>query len=74
MSEKFWTPCAGCAAPLTVDDHDHAVEFMVRYGFSLYDSVVAASALHADCDVLFTEDLHHGQLIEQQLSIINPFQ
>lgn len=59
--------------PLTVDDHDHAVEIMERYRFSLYDSVIVASALRADCGTLFTEDLQHGQLINQQLRVINPF-
>lgn len=59
--------------PLTVDDHDRAVEIMDRYRLSLYDSVIVASALRADCAILFAEDLKHGQLIEQQLRVINPF-
>jgi predicted nucleic acid-binding protein len=46
---------------------------MERYKFSLYDSVIVASALRNDCEVLYTEDLQHGQVIERQLEILNPF-
>lgn len=58
---------------LTVDDHDRAGEVMERYKFSFYDSVIVASALRAACQILYTEDLQHGQVIEQQLRVVNPF-
>lgn len=44
-----------------------------RYGFSHYDSVIVATALEAHCEHLFSEDLQHGQIIENRLRIINPF-
>jgi predicted nucleic acid-binding protein len=59
--------------PLTVDDHDRAGEVMERYKFSFYDSVIVASALRAESEILYTEDLQHAQLIEQQLKVVNPF-
>lgn len=59
--------------PLTVDDHDRAGLVMERYTFSFYDSVIVASALRAACKVLYTGDLQHGQRIEQQLRVVNPF-
>jgi len=59
--------------PITVEDHDRALDVMERYKFSLYDSVIVASALRNDCEVLYTEDLQHGQVIERQLAILNPF-
>ncbi|MGH8290427.1 MAG: PIN domain-containing protein [Steroidobacteraceae bacterium] len=59
--------------PLTVEDHDRAVEIMERYKFSFYDSVIVASALRAACKILYTEDLQHGQVIARQLEVINPF-
>ncbi len=43
-----------------------------RYGFSYYDSLIIAAALEAGCRRLYTEDLQHGQQI-QQLTIIDPF-
>jgi predicted nucleic acid-binding protein len=60
--------------PLTVEDHDRAGEIMERYKFSFYDSVIVASALHARCKTLYSEDLQHGQVIEKQLRITNPFE
>jgi predicted nucleic acid-binding protein len=59
--------------PITVEDHDQALDVMERYKFSLYDSVIVASALRNDCEILYTEDLQHGQVIERQLEILNPF-
>lgn len=34
---------------------------------------MVASALEADCETLYTEDLQDGQLIEERLTIRNPF-
>ncbi|WP_201097583.1 PIN domain-containing protein [Thiocystis minor] len=44
-----------------------------RYGFSIWDSQILAAALEAGCRTLYTEDLQHGQVIEN-LKIIDPFQ
>lgn len=44
-----------------------------KYKFSFYDSLIVAAALQCHCEVLYSEDLHHGQLIDGVLSIINPF-
>jgi predicted nucleic acid-binding protein len=59
--------------PLTVEDHDRAVQIMERYKFSFYDSVIVASALRAGCETLYTENLQHRQIIDRQLTVINPF-
>lgn len=59
--------------PLTVEDHDRAVQIIERHGFSFYDSVIVASALRAGCKTLYSEDLQHRQVIDRQLTIINPF-
>ena len=47
---------------------------MERYKFSFYDSVIVASALQARCKVLYSEDLQHGQVIDKQLRVTNPFE
>jgi predicted nucleic acid-binding protein len=44
-----------------------------RYRFSYFDSLILASALTADCQILYSEDLQHGQVIDGRLTIINPF-
>ena len=44
-----------------------------KYGFSLWDSLVLASALQNNCQILYSEDMQHEQIIEDQVRIINPF-
>jgi predicted nucleic acid-binding protein len=44
-----------------------------RYGYSHYDSLILATALMIGCDTLYTEDMQHGQVINQQLTLLNPF-
>ena len=34
--------------------------------------VMVAAALIAGCTTLYSEDLQHGQLIDEQLTVINP--
>lgn len=51
----------------------HAVELIRRYDFQLFDSIIVASALEANCSVLFSEDMQNGMLVEERLTIINPF-
>ena len=44
-----------------------------KYRYSVYDSLILASAKESNCKILYTEDLQHNQLIENKLRIINPF-
>jgi predicted nucleic acid-binding protein len=44
-----------------------------KYKFSFYDSLIIAAALECNCTALYSEDLHHNQLIENKLKIVNPF-
>jgi predicted nucleic acid-binding protein len=50
-----------------------ALEIRERYSFSWYDSLIIASALQANCDTLYSEDMQNGQVINGRLRIINPF-
>jgi len=59
--------------PLTENTHFLALDIKDRYQFSLYDSLIIASALTAKCKVLYSEDMQNGQLIHNELQIINPF-
>ena len=43
------------------------------YDFQLFDSIIVASALEAGCEILYSEDFQHNQLVENRLRIINPF-
>jgi predicted nucleic acid-binding protein len=63
-----------CATePLTTETHDTGRRLGERYGLSVYDSMIAAAALLAECNVLYSEDMHHGLVIDAQLRLINPF-
>jgi predicted nucleic acid-binding protein len=59
--------------PLTVETHDRALAIVARYGFSLYDSLLIAAALIAGSERLYSEELQHGQVIDRQLRVVNPF-
>ena len=55
---------------LTIKD---AIKVKEKYAYSYYDSVIIASALQNNCNILYTEDMQHTQIIEDSLTIINPF-
>lgn len=59
--------------PLTVDIHDTGLALAERYGLSIWDAIIAASALHADCDTLWSEDMQDGLALDDRLRILNPF-
>lgn len=43
------------------------------YKYSYWDSLILSSALENNCNRLYSEDMQHNQIIENQLKIINPF-
>jgi predicted nucleic acid-binding protein len=59
--------------PLTVESHETGLRLAERYGLSTYDAMIAASALLAGCDTLWSEDMHHGMALDEGLRIANPF-
>lgn len=58
---------------ITTASIDRAFQIADRYKFAWYDSLIVASALEAGCEKLYTEDLRHGQIIDAQLTVVNPF-
>jgi predicted nucleic acid-binding protein len=59
--------------PLTVDTHETGLGLAERYGLTVFDSMIAASAIHAGCDTLWSEDMQHGMKLGEGLRIVNPF-
>lgn len=49
-----------------------ALNFHHRNGLSWYDSLIVSAALQARCELLYTEDLQHGQRFGT-LEVKNPF-
>ena len=58
--------------PLDIETHKLGLDVAERYGFSIYDGMIVAAAVRAECTILYTEDLQQGQMIAK-LQIRNPF-
>jgi len=61
------------AEPMSVETHERGLLVAERYGLSLYDALIVAAALLSGCSMLYSEVMQHGQIIEGQLTICNPF-
>ena len=59
--------------PLDIEIHDVALRVAARHRYSIFDGLMIAAALKAGSDVLWTEDLQHGAVIDRRLRISNPF-
>ncbi len=59
--------------PLTVETHETGLRLAERHGLSIYDAMIAAAAIGAACDTLWSEDMQHGLVVEKGLRIVNPF-
>jgi len=61
-----------CEVFSSLELYHRALEIMDQWRYSFYDSLIIASAVQADCALLYTEDMQHGQKI-MNLTINNPF-
>jgi predicted nucleic acid-binding protein len=59
--------------PISLDTHRTALVIAEKFGYSIYDALIASAALEAGCKILYSEDLQDGQVINRQLAIRNPF-
>jgi predicted nucleic acid-binding protein len=48
-------------------------ELREKWQFSFWDSLIVSSALAGGADILYTEDITDGLVIENRLKITNPF-
>jgi predicted nucleic acid-binding protein len=58
---------------LSLETHELGISISQRYGYSVYDSMILAAAWLAECRIVYTEDLQHGQMIDDRIKIVNPF-
>lgn len=56
-----------------MDTHLLGIEVAKRYRLQLFDSMIVAAALLAGSETLYSEDMHNGLVIEDRLTILNPF-
>jgi predicted nucleic acid-binding protein len=74
VNEVLSLICSICRIePLTLETHQLGKKIAEQYGISVYDSMICASAVIAGCKTLYSEDMHHGLLINKQVKICNPF-
>jgi predicted nucleic acid-binding protein len=59
--------------PISLGTHREALAIAEKYGYGIYDALIASAALEAGCKTLYSEDLQDGQIINRQLTIRNPF-
>jgi predicted nucleic acid-binding protein len=65
---------AACTTvPLGEETHDLGLRIAEKSRLSVYDALIVAAALLADCTVLLSEDMQHGQTFEGRLEVRNPF-
>jgi predicted nucleic acid-binding protein len=60
--------------PISLDTHKVALTIAEKYGYGIYDALIASAALEAGCKTLYSEDLQDGRIINRQLTVRNPFQ
>ena len=58
--------------PASMPLYHRCLDVQARYGYAFYDALIIAAALQAQCTRLYSEDLQHGQRIDD-LTIENPF-
>jgi predicted nucleic acid-binding protein len=59
--------------PLDAEDIRVAFQITERQGFNHWDSLILAVAKRHGCDVVYSEDMQHGQDVAQGMRVINPF-
>jgi predicted nucleic acid-binding protein len=59
--------------PVTIKLHEAALKIAQQFGYGIYDALVVAAALEAECAILYSEDFQDGQKIYGRLTIRNPF-
>jgi predicted nucleic acid-binding protein len=59
--------------PIDVETHTDALRIAQRHRYTIFDALMIAAALRADCAVLYSEDMQHGITIGARLRIVDPF-
>ncbi len=56
-----------------IEDINKAISIYKKHKFSYWDSLIVATAINTKSEILYSEDLQDGQVIENRLKIVNPF-
>lgn len=63
----------GDPVPLTLALHHRGRRIAELHDLRLYDAMIVAAALETESDTLWSEDMHHGLVVAERLTIRNPF-
>ena len=63
----------GTILPIDIETHADALRIAEYYRYSIFDALIIASALRANCSTLWSEDMQDGIVIDERLRIANPF-
>jgi len=50
-----------------------ALRLKQRYNLQYFDSLIVATALENRCNILYSEDMQNGLIVDERLKIVNPF-
>jgi predicted nucleic acid-binding protein len=59
--------------PVTLATHETGLALAERFQLATHDAMIAAAALHADCDMLWSEDFQHGMVLGGRPRVMSPF-
>jgi predicted nucleic acid-binding protein len=59
--------------PVDIKTHADALGIAERHGYAIFDALMIAAALRADCAVLYSEDMQDGMTVGGRLRLIDPF-
>ncbi|WP_274630071.1 hypothetical protein [Arvimicrobium flavum] len=59
--------------PLTLPVHRQGLRLAQRYQLSIFDGMIVAAAFSSECSILLFEHMQDGLVIDDRLTIRNPF-
>jgi len=59
--------------PVSLQTITNARRLIERYDFQMFDGIIVASAIEANCNILYSEDMQNGLIVEKYLTITNPY-
>ncbi|MDT9190580.1 MULTISPECIES: PIN domain-containing protein [Limnospira] len=71
LIEEFEQQCQ--VIDVTTSILKKASQLRMNYNLSFWDGLIVASALSSNANILYSEDMQDGLIVESQLTIINPF-
>jgi predicted nucleic acid-binding protein len=59
--------------PMSLEIHEEAVAIAERHDLHIFDALIISAAMRSRCETLWSEDMHDGLIVDQRLSVRNPF-